>query len=121
MNMKLVAIFIALLLSSISVTESSPYIPSSGCLSKNTVIPCVSANKFYYLKNRINQIKNGDTKSKTFENREECLPYAPYGYLEYRLDPNKANAKRIVKEQFGNTYYFTLNHYKSFYKVSCET
>ena len=119
MNMKLIAVSIALLLSSISVTESIHYIKSGGCLSENTTIPYISAEEFYYLPSRINQIQNGDTKSrKIFENRERCLPYAPYGrYLEYRLYPNKADANRIVRQQYKNIYYFTQNHYASFYKV----
>ena len=94
-----------------SVALSKP----GGCLADRTSIPIISTWEVSGLSSRINDINNGDTESKKhFENREGCLPPGN-DYTEYRLYPSIADANRIVKS--GYIYYFTSDHYESFYKI----
>lgn len=93
--------------------------PAGGCLSQNTTIPAVAAGGLNGdLPNRINDIRTGANQgSKTFMNRESCLP-AKRSYLEFRLYPDIADANRIVQQVSSNVFYFTKDHYSSFYKVN---
>lgn len=105
---------VLLLLASLWLAEG---VPAGGCLSENTTIPLVAAGKLNGdLANRINNIRTGGTDSKTFMNKEGCLP--PYhSYLEFRLYPQVADANRIVQQKYSDVFYFTNDHYSSFYKV----
>ena len=95
-------------------------VPAGGCLSQNTTIPTVAAGQLNgNLANRINDIRTGGGSSKTFQNREGCLP-AQRSYLEFRLYPNIPDANRIVQQASSNVFYFTNDHYSSFYKVYCR-
>ena len=106
---------VLLLLASLGLAEK---VPSGGCLSQNTTIPKVAAGQLNGdLANRINDIRTGgDQGSKTFMNREGCLP-PKLSYLEFRLYPQVADANRIVQQLSSGVFYFTKDHYTSFYKV----
>lgn len=99
------------------VESSALYFPAGGCLADGTSIPTMAASQVNNLSLRINQIKNGDTDSrKDFMNREKCLPGG--SYYEYRLYPSNADTNRIIMNRVSSEYYFTGDHYESFYKVS---
>lgn len=100
------------------VLSESISLPAGGCLAKNTTIYKVQARSLNKkLPSRIIDIRNGDTASmKIFHNNGNCLPVKG-SYLEFRLEPNVADANRIVREKSSHTFYFTRDHYTSFYKV----
>ena len=99
---------------SYAITKTS----DGGCIAEGTIIPFVSAqglNEDLY--SRINDIrKGGDQSREVFQNREGCLP-PNLSYLEFRLYPNKADANRIVWQKNSEVFYFTKDHYISFYQV----
>ena len=109
-------------LSSLTLT-SCAWLPLSweqgtgGCIAKGTSIPTISASEVNDLSERINEIKSGESSWKVFNNREKCLPKGKT-YSEYRLYPNVADANRIVQDMTSHAFYFTKDHYKSFYKVA---
>lgn len=89
-----------------------------GCLADGVPIPTLPVSAVNDLGSRINDIKNGNTESwKHFQNRESCLP-GGYDYSEYRLYPSEADANRIVVQEENEVFYFTSDHYTSFYKIS---
>ena len=101
-----------------SLPHEVKQVSAGGCLAQGTHIPTIAASTVNNLVSRINQIKNGNTNSKKhFQNRERCLPASNY-YSEYRLYPSKADANRIVVEEVNTTYYFTKDHYETFYRIS---
>lgn len=116
MNRVLVLI---LALSFFTLTKSASWLPAPGCLAHGTNIPSVPASEVNDdLSDRINEIKNGDTRTwKHFENREKCLPQG-WNYSEYRLYPSKADANRIVRDEANYLFYFTSDHYESFYRIT---
>lgn len=114
-------VFLLILSSPLIIVSSLPHeadqVSAGGCLAEGTSIPTLAASRVNNLVTRIKQIKNGNTISKKhFQNREGCLPASNY-YSEYRLYPNEADANRIVVEEVNTTYYFTKNHYGTFYKI----
>lgn len=89
-----------------------------GCLHKGSPIPSNWASELNKdLDSRINDIKYGKTEEKTtFHNREGCLPDG-YSYTEYKLYPAISDKNRIVVQEENEVFYFTNDHYRSFYKI----
>lgn len=88
---------------------------AGGCLSKGVAIPTIDSEG--QLLQRIDQICTGkDVYRKSFLNRERCLPKGN-GYLEFNLYPGSGDKNRIVQQKFSNLFYFTDDHYRSFYEV----
>ena len=94
---------------------------TGGCLSSKAEIPSMNASVaslFPNLRRRIYEIVNFDIRSrKVFYNREGCLPPPLTKYLEYRLDPQVADALRIVALGNYQIFYFTLDHYNTFFRI----
>ncbi len=101
--------------------KSSRALKQGGCLAQNVHIPYFDADmaaSYPNLKKRIYEIINLNKRSmKVFENREGCLPTLSNGYLEYRLNPQIADKFRIVALSNFAIFYFTADHYVSFYRV----
>ena len=64
--------------------------------------------------------RNPQRQQKVFRNREKCLPVIYGYYLEFDLNPYlyRRDAKRIVCVGGTAKWYYTNDHYKSFYKLT---
>lgn len=67
------------------------------------------------LRKRIKEI--ADTPQETFNNNEKHLPIIKGRYLEYRLDTNLSDKLRIVCVHGIKKWYYTEDHYESFYEL----
>lgn len=117
-----VAVFLSsclLLGLSVVLTARPAALPEGGCVARDAAIYGVSASILHRnLTRRIEEIESGDTDSeKVFKNKERCLPRTSEKYFEYRLTPSDPDANRIVWLRAEDKFYFTMDHYKSFYQV----
>lgn len=96
-----------------------------GCIGVGVQIRTMAAGG--RLLNRINNICNGlDRQRRPFGNTwpgrrtrppTRCLP-CTFRYLEFRLTPGVGDTHRIVQQRNSNVFYYTPDHYCSFFRIN---